>query len=370
MKWRLAGFEFRIGRSADPSPSPPPAPADPTAPVPPWESIFLGLDQGLLAVDRKKRILFCNQGTEPLLNRSWKEAAGLPLWEALRHRDVLDLVDQVLRDGREQSREIPLPGPAEAVWQVRGRALLKDGRPDGAVLAFNDLSRVRRLENLRKDFVANVSHELRTPLTALRAALETLLEGALDDREHAREFLQTAQNQVDRLQRLIDDLLVLSRLEKQKPLAGVRTPLRAAAEKVLRSLEPMAVKSRVALKTDWPAGDADVPLSEDELAQVLMNLLDNAIKYNRPDGQVVLSARREGGGLVLSVKDTGMGIPARDLPRIFERFYRVDKGRSRDLGGTGLGLSIVKNIVESRGGTVRAESAPGRGSEFSVAFPA
>ncbi|MGQ0645667.1 MAG: ATP-binding protein [Elusimicrobiota bacterium] len=328
------------------------------------------LSAGVLIVDARRRVLRCNEAVAPWTNRPPKDCAGLPLWDVLRHREAEDMVSRVLASGRPETAELSLSFPSETHWAVAARPFPPQGPPQGAVITFDDLSRLRRLENMRKDFVANVSHELRTPLTALRAALETLLEGALEDPKSARDFLETAQSQVDRLQRLIEDLLVLSRLDRSGPEAkGGAADVRATAEKILKVLGPMAEKSRVTLETRWPEAPLRAAVSADLLIQVLTNLLDNAVKFNRPGGKAVLSARAAGGSAEIVVEDTGAGIAAEDLPRVFERFYRADKARAADTGGTGLGLSIVKHIAENAGGSVRAESAPGRGSRFTVTLP-
>ncbi|MBI4396453.1 MAG: PAS domain-containing protein [Elusimicrobia bacterium] len=327
--------------------------------------------EGIVAVDPQERVLLCNDSLSWILNRPPHEALGLPLWEVLRHREIDDMVARALQTRQEESKEISFPFPSEGVWQVRARAFPYGPSSFGAVLTFYDITNIRRLENIRKDFVANVSHELKTPLTALRAALETLLEGALEDPRYARDFLQTAQNQVVRLQHLIDDLLVLSRLEKGGPLPteNALAPLQPTLEKVIKTLEPMAQKSGIRLHVQTPPDVLSVDMTSDELTQVLLNLIDNAIKFNNPGGQVRVSAQAQGPNIEITIQDSGIGIPPEDQPRIFERFYRVDKARSRELGGTGLGLAIVKHIVLNRKGSVRVKSTPGQGSEFSVTLP-
>jgi two-component system, OmpR family, phosphate regulon sensor histidine kinase PhoR len=353
----------RLLRWLLPEPVLPPSPPPPAKTEPSPLDIIQGLNEGLLAVDASRRVLLANGALAPLLNRPPQEAVGRPLWEVLRHRDVNELAERALAGGSPETREVSFPLAAENHWRVHARALSA-----GAVLTFQDLTQTRRLENVRKDFVANVSHELKTPLTSLRAALETLLDGALEDPAHAREFLSTAQEQVERLQRLIEDLLALSRLEKGGETVPASSALQAAVRTVLASLEPIARKAEVSLETSLPAEPLQIPLSQDEAVQVVMNLADNAVKFNRRGGRVTVAARPAGGGVEISVTDDGPGIPPEDQPRVFERFYRVDKSRGGDAGGTGLGLSIVKHIVENRGGAVRLESAPGR-TVFTVSFP-
>ncbi len=335
------------------------------------DSVLRAMVEGLVVVDKNQRVLACNAAVAGLLNRPPKESRGLHLWEVLRHREVGDLVSRAFSERKEQVKEITLPLPEEVFMRVRVRSFPRDGELRGAVITFNDYTQLKRLETIRRDFVANVSHELRTPLTALRAALETLLDGAMDDPKYAREFLGTAEDQVGRLQRLIDDLLTLSQLDKPSSAtdSSASADLASTVDKVFQVLSPVAGQRRVALSASWPKEKILVALSADELTQVFMNILDNAIKFNRESGRVDVSAEKHDRFAEVRVKDTGIGIPDEDLSRIFERFYRVDKARSREFGGTGLGLSIVKHIVENRGGSIRAASVPGQGSEFIVSLP-
>jgi two-component system, OmpR family, phosphate regulon sensor histidine kinase PhoR len=318
----------------------------------------------VVAVDKHRLVRLANKAMTPLLNRPPQETIGRPLWEVLRHREVGDLLDRALGGSDEETREVIFPLPTETIWRVQARPL-----GEGAVITFTDLTPLKRLESLRKDFVANVSHELKTPLTSLRASLETLLDGALEDPAYAREFLETAQAQVERLQRLIEDLLTLSRLERSETPQPGRASLHETVRRALGAIRPLAEKAGVILEEDLPGAPVDLAISEDELTQVLLNLLDNAVKFNKPGGRVKVSGRRAAGTMELDIQDNGLGIPAEDQPRIFERFYRVAKARSGDAGGTGLGLSIVKHIIERRAGSVRLESTPGRGSTFFVSIP-
>jgi two-component system phosphate regulon sensor histidine kinase PhoR len=300
----------------------------------------------------------------PLLNRPPAEAPGLPLWEILRHHEVGELLDRARAAGAPDTREIAFPLPVETVWRVAAHPLGEGG----GVLTFLNVTDVKRLETMRKDFVANVSHELKTPLTSLRAALETLLDGALDDPAHAREFLETAQAQVERLQRLIDDLLILSRLDRPSPLRGAASAsATAAAKSALATVRPLAEKKGLHLEERLPGEDLAVAIGADELSQVFLNLLDNAVKFTPAGGKVSFTLRRKGAAAEALVSDTGPGIPPEDQPRVFERFYRVDKARSA--GGTGLGLSIVKNILENRKGAVTLSCVPGAGTVFTVILP-
>ncbi len=235
----------------------------------------------------------------------------------------------------------------------------------------HDLSELRRLEQVRKDFVANVSHELRTPLASVKAFAETLRSGAWKDAANRDEFLQEIEQNADRMTRLVEDLLTISALESGRmpprfePLSLLPVAAEAAA-----SLKPLAGKKRIVLRVE-PFGDLpQVRADRGQLKQVLSNLIDNAIKYTPENGTIRLSAAAQAGWVTVSVQDNGVGIPPEDQPRVFERFYRVDKARSREEGGTGLGLSIVKHIVEVHGGRVSLESAQGQGSTFRFSLPA
>ena len=222
---------------------------------------------------------------------------------------------------------------------------------------------------MRRDFVANVSHELKTPLTAIRGCAETLLNGAMEDKEHGPGFARSICEQAVRLDSLVDDLLKISYAESGRAvLERAPVDLKALADETAGGLAPILAKKKISFLNLVPAG-LTVSADKDKLSQVLINLLDNAAKYNREGGEIKLSAASEGGRVKVSVEDTGSGIPAAHLPRIFERFYRADKARSRELGGTGLGLSIVKHLVEMHGGSTGVESAEGRGSSFWFTLP-
>jgi two-component system phosphate regulon sensor histidine kinase PhoR len=249
-------------------------------------------------------------------------------------------------------------------------APLAVGARRGALALFHDITDLERLERIRKDFVANVSHELRTPLTAIRGYAETLLDGALEDPQNNRKFVEVILAHAIRLNNISADLLVLSELESNRPAPEPEpVPVRAAVEAALRTVESEA-RLRGVRVLGGAVDDTSILGHRTGLEQALVNLLDNAVKFNRPGGEVTLEARRNDGQVVIRVSDTGIGIPSEDLPRIFERFYRVDKGRSREVGGTGLGLSIVKHAVERMHGEVRVDSQVGKGSTFTVLLPA
>jgi two-component system phosphate regulon sensor histidine kinase PhoR len=283
-----------------------------------------------------------------------------------------EVLRRVLAEGQLLNYELELPDEERRFIQINANTLLdRQSRREGIILECRDLTRLRQLENTRREFVANVSHELRTPLSLIKGFAETLLHGAKDDPEVAERFLRTIEKHADRLTYLIEDLLTLSRLESGQIVMNTQSVgLLATVNQVLADLEPRVREKEVTVINEVEAG-LSVRADADRLQQVLFNLVDNAVKYGKHAGQVRLGARRaEGGRVEVRVSDDGPGIPPAALHRIFERFYRADKARSREQGGTGLGLAIVKHIVQFHGGTVWAESAPDQGTTFFFTLPA
>jgi two-component system phosphate regulon sensor histidine kinase PhoR len=333
------------------------------------EAILTSMVEGVLAVDQDLRITF--------YNASFARAVGLraeipersPLVDVVRDPVLREILSRVVTTGETLKQRLQLPAAEGRAFEVQAAPLrVAGGR--GAIAIFHDITDLERLERVRKDFVANVSHELRTPLTAIRGYTETLLEGALEDQENNRKFLEIIKTHAIRLNSIASDLLALSELESGKAAsepAGVS--VRAAIEAALRTVEAEAHSRRVKLIRGH-VEDVAVLGERVHLEQALVNLLDNAVKFNRPDGEVRVEATRTMDDQVsVTIADNGIGIPSADLPRLFERFYRVDKARSREVGGTGLGLSIVKHIVERMHGRVSVESQLGKGSVFTIHFP-
>ena len=334
------------------------------------QAVFNSMVEGLLILDNEGRVQFVNPTLGQLFQLP-REVRGLTLIEALRLHELQDLAERAVREERVTGFELQLPGNNGRVLQVNAASVRDPDRTHaGTILVFHDLTRIKQLESVRKEFVANVSHELRTPLSLIKGYVETLLDGAKDDPAVATRFLQTIEKHADRLTFLIDDLLAISQLESGSVALNQQTlDLRDQVDAVTRDLAARATDRNIQLRNEVPEG-LSVRADGDRLQQVLFNLADNAIKYGRPGGQVRLGGRQVDAGRIEGwVADDGPGIPAESIERVFERFYRVDRARSREQGGTGLGLSIVKHIIQSHGGEVRAESAPGRGATFYYTLP-
>jgi len=331
-------------------------------------ALFDSMVEGVLVLDEQGRVQVANRAFAQLFAiRS--PLLGKTLIEALRLHEVLELAQTVAAAGQPIERELRLPGLEERWVHISASPIVSaDGRRWGIILVFHELTRLKRLERARQEFVANVSHELRTPLSHIKGYVETLLAGAKDDPTVATRFLEIIERNANRLCWIIEDLLTISELESGRLEIELRpVALGPVVAKVLDDFRTRAANRGVRLINEVP--DLAVRADAARLEQVLSNLLDNAIKYGRKDGCVRVAAQREPTWVVLSVADDGPGLPPEALERVFERFYRVDKSRSRELGGTGLGLAIVKHIVHSHGGKVWAQSQLGRGATFYFTLP-
>ncbi len=335
------------------------------------EAMLDSMIEGLVVLDARGRIALANRAAEALFGFS-RMMVGGTLLEAIRHHEVAAIAARVGTETAVLEHEVRIESPTPRVLQISAVALRDAaGAAAGAVLVFHDVTRLRELEGVRQDFVANVSHELRTPLSLIKSTAETLLDGAKDDPAVATRFLEIIDKHANRLTLLIDDLLLLARLDsgriemKFQPL-----PLREAAQDALDDFGIVARARGVKLENTVPL-ELVARADPERLRQVLSNLIDNAIKYGRSEGRVIVGGRALADGRVeLSVRDDGPGIPMEAKARIFERFYRVDKARSREQGGTGLGLAIVKNVMQAHGGEVSVESAPGAGTAFFLTLSA
>jgi two-component system phosphate regulon sensor histidine kinase PhoR len=335
------------------------------------QTVFNSMVEGLLILDENGQVQFSNPTLGTLFDLQG-DIRGKTLLEALRHHELKAVAERSLVEGRVTDFELTVHGRETRVLEVNAASFRdRDRAHAGTILVFHDLTRIKQLENVRKEFVANVSHELRTPLSLIKGYVETLIDGAKDDPAIALRFLQTIEKHADRLSFLIEDLLTISQLESgqivlnQQPLE-----LGEQVDQVIRDLHARAAERSITLVNEVPS-ELLVNADGDRFQQVLFNLVDNAVKYGRQGGSVRLGARRMDGDRVEGwVADDGPGIPADASERVFERFFRVDRARSRDAGGTGLGLSIVKHIVQSHGGEVRLQSETGKGCTFFYTLPA
>lgn len=336
-------------------------------------AILRSMVEGVAVISAEERILFSNQAFSQILGLDAAQCEGRRLVEVTRQSDLLGVVKQVLAK-RETVRSEVLMGTVRLrSFAVTAGPVVAPGPGDatGAVLVLHDITELRRLERVRRDFVANVSHELRTPLTAIQGFAETLLGGALHDKENRGRFLEIIRDHAQRLARLTDDLLKLSeieadRMELEFGPVGVAELIHGCVE----TTRLRAKERQHTLQVDCPDGLPPVRGDPNRLAEVLQNLLDNAVQYTPAGGRVSVRARTVAGAVEITVSDTGIGIPQADQERIFERFYRVDVARSREVGGTGLGLAIAKHIVEAHSGRLWVESAVGQGSDFHFSIPA
>ncbi|MBD3380184.1 MAG: HAMP domain-containing protein [Candidatus Omnitrophica bacterium] len=335
-----------------------------------FEAVLLSMFDGVIVIDSKGTIILMNPSLAQLL-QVMDDPSGKKPVEVLRNIDIQEILDEVLsRKEGVEAREVSVLMPEPKTLMVHATPVVREGKTIGAVLVFHDITELRNLESIRRDFVANVSHELRTPIANIKGYAETLLDGALQDKENSREFVGVIYEEADRLAKLIADILSLSGIESGKlDMNPERASIKEIAERAMQGLKRKAedkeINARVMIGEDLP----QVFVDTERITQVLFNLIENAVKYTYPGGKIKVTAREDGGYVCVEVEDNGIGIPEEDQPRIFERFYRVDKARSREMGGTGLGLSIVKHIVQEHGGEVRVESSPGKGTTFFFTIP-
>lgn len=341
------------------------------------QTILKGMMEGVLVVDGRGRILMLNDALRNLLSFSSDVADKMPL-EVIRNAELEAAITSVVREGKNKVLELNVTVPGGRILEVNVVGILPSSNSTGAdgegvrgaIAVFHDITRLKELEIIRQDFVANVSHELRTPLTTIKGYAETLLEGALKE-EVASQFVQVIKRHTDRLTKIVEDLLMLSKIEsKEFQLKIEFISLPDFINDVIDFVKEAAEKKEISISQSKITSSQAVGADRNYLEQIFINLLDNAIKYTHEGGKVTISAieknKRE---IQFSIEDDGMGIPREDIPRIFERFYRVDKGRSQELGGTGLGLSIVKHLVQAHGGRVWVESQLGEGSTFYFTLP-
>ena len=338
------------------------------------EAVLTSMVEGVLAVDTDERVIALNAAAASLLDTDPASAEGKTIQEVVRNPDLQHVVAQTLGGHRPVEADIVMRvGAEERNLQANGTLLHGDDDSDvvGAVVVLNDVTRLKRLEAVRRDFVANVSHELKTPVTSIKGFAETLEDGALDDPAAAHRFVRIISGQADRLNSIIEDLLALSTLEQSGDSPLLQLEEADLCDVVAVALEvcgPKAEAKSIDLREDC-RGRLLARVSPPLLEQAVVNLIDNAVKYSAEGSTVVVSLEERGDEVVVSVTDEGQGIAREHLPRLFERFYRVDKARSRDLGGTGLGLAIVKHVAQIHGGRVSVDSVIGRGSTFRIHLP-
>lgn len=336
------------------------------------EAIFASMTEGVIALDAKDHIVAINQAAIEFMKIDRDQSLLKPIYEVIRIAELHEFVNKTVKSTGKVEMEFILPAENKRYFQAHGTALLDStGKRIGVVLVFNDITRLKKLENVRREFVANVSHELKTPITAIIGSAETLLVNTPENSKDLKRFLEIIANHSDRLNSLVDDLLTLARIESEGeqgviPLAKNR--LFPVIESAIQACQMNSnLKNiKIVLKCD-PYIEANY--NSHQLEQSIINLIDNAIKYSEPDTTIFINIIAFSDEIVISVEDQGAGIEKKHLPRLFERFYRIDKGRSRDVGGTGLGLAIVKHIALAHGGKVSVDSEIGQGSKFRIHLP-
>jgi two-component system phosphate regulon sensor histidine kinase PhoR len=338
------------------------------------QRVMSNMTGGILMVDAHGQIVLVNRETERMLGISSSRVTGRPYHELKQHYGLTKLVEHSIQHRERMHEEVSVFNPGERLILLDGVPMQDESSYRGMLFLLQDVTAIRRLENMRSEFVANVSHELKTPIAAVKGFAETLLGGGVKDEETARSFLQIIYDESERLNRLIGDILELSKIEsKRSPLECEPVHLSSFFDMINGTLAKVAEKKHISLQMEVPQ-ELFIEADEDKLRQIFLNLLSNGINYTQEGGIVKLKVKElshdhDPEKVVFTVSDTGIGIPKKDLPRIFERFYRVDKGRSRNSGGTGLGLSIVKHLVELHHGSVSVDSELGLGTTFTVELP-
>jgi two-component system phosphate regulon sensor histidine kinase PhoR len=336
------------------------------------EAVLADMTEGVMVVDGNDRIQKFNRSAEKLFGQAFGAVLGRPVYEAIRNGALLRFIEKTQASSEPIEEDIVLHETQDIFLQAHGTPLHgSEGRIPGILLVFSDVTRLRRLENLRKEFVANVSHELKTPVTSIQGFVETLKGGAIENPKDAERFLDIIHRHTQRLNAMIDDLLNLSRIEQQAEKRDIileRNSVRDVLEEAVSVCQAKADAGTITLQVEC-GKDLFAMMRPDLMAQAVSNLIDNAVKYSGAGGQVTVRAVQKEDGIHIEVEDRGTGIPKEHLPRLFERFYRVDPSRSRDMGGTGLGLAIVKHVAQAHGGRTAVESEEGKWSVFSIVLP-
>ncbi|MEN8246899.1 MAG: ATP-binding protein [Thermodesulfobacteriota bacterium] len=338
------------------------------------EAVLSSMLDGVVAVDATGDIVKLNPAMARIFDTSIANARGKSFMEISRNHQLQEFVQQAINSSDTLKHDIVLIGsPENQSFNVHSTPILDEAEDrTGTLIVFNNVTQLKRLENIRRDFVANVSHEIKTPLTAIKGFVETLRYGSADDLKNTQRFLVIIERHVNRLNTIIEDLLVLSRLEEQEEQNGgiqlKQTALKDVLQTAIQVCQAGAEEKNISLEMNCP-DDVHANIDETLMEHALINLIDNAVKYSNENRPVHVEATTENEAVIISIRDHGPGISKKHLPRLFERFYRVDKARSRDMGGTGLGLSIVKHIVNTHGGSITVDSTPGEGSTFTIHLP-
>ncbi len=322
-------------------------------------------EDGVLVIDKEGYTLYANSSFTQTFSIS-RDVKGKAFRKIISHQPLIKAIEEVIHSKEVTTQEIHLKGESGRDIKVRSIPF-----KEGLICFIHDITEERGLEKIKRDFVSNVSHELRTPLANIKGYTETLLDGALEDKTNLRNFLAVIDKHASRMTRLIDDLLILSKLEAHEvPVSFSPVEIKEVISSAIQGLEKQAEGKGITLSCICMKNQLNINADRERIEQILINLIDNAIKYTPEGGKVSVSAFTTDSGIQVDVEDTGIGIPEKNIPRIFERFYRVDKARSRELGGTGLGLSIVKHIVLTHKGNVWVESKLGKGTKLSFVIPA
>jgi len=333
------------------------------------EAILSSMVEGVIAIDTDERIIKINRAAAKLFNTTPDRARDRTVPEVLRHAPLQQLVGRILAGEETAEAEITVIDNEPRYLKVSGGSLRDSGNNRiGAIILLNDITRLRQLEDHRRDFVANVSHELRTPITSIKGFVETLLNGPDTDSEDRERFLKIVARHADRLNAIIEDLLSLAKIEQGQEILFEKKDIRRIIESAVQSCEPSIERKRIRVAITCESNLVH-KINQPLLEQALVNLINNAVKYSDEEKDISITAERADGEVTITVRDNGCGIAAEHLPRIFERFYRIDKARSRQQGGTGLGLAIVKHIARAHHGRVTVDSQPGRGAAFAICLP-
>lgn len=333
--------------------------------------VLTNMTSGVIFISEQRRIMLVNPAVERLLGTPGHELVGKLHIEAGKSFGLSQYIDRCLDKGEKFREEVHIYYPQERILDVNFAPYINfKGEAKGVVVVLHDITEIRRLEKMRSDFVANVSHELRTPITSIKGFTETLLDGAMQDEETCRNFLQIIYDESERLYRMIRDILDLSKIEQRRiPLHMEQVHVQELVANAVAVMNDQAQRKHLTISLPRPTPEIWLLTDKDCLQQIMINLLANAVAYTPEEGAITIRTDVCEQQLILQVSDTGIGIPEKDIPRIFERFYRVDKARSRDSGGTGLGLAIVKHLVEILQGTIQVESVEGKGTTFTVKLP-